>query len=83
MLDERPVILARLGILNRARYSIFIRSNAEAQLPPEQPKAAEGTRSAPALWAVNCSVSLCIFTICSTNCHLLNFPGTTVFAPRK
>jgi len=36
--------------------------NAEAQLPPEQPKAAEGTRSAPALWAVNCSVLLGGFT---------------------
>jgi hypothetical protein len=30
-------------------------SNAEAQLPPERPKAAEGTQSALALWAVNCS----------------------------
>ncbi|MES1923980.1 hypothetical protein T31B1_01615 [Salinisphaera sp. T31B1] len=29
--------------------------NAEAQLTPEQAKPAEGTRSAPALWAVNCS----------------------------
>jgi hypothetical protein len=29
--------------------------NAEAQLPPEQPKAAEGTPSAAALGAVNCS----------------------------
>jgi len=33
----------------------FAPPNAEAQLPPERPKAAEGTRSAPALWAVNCS----------------------------
>jgi hypothetical protein len=32
--------------------------NAQAQLPLEQPKAAEGTQSAPALWAVNCSASL-------------------------
>ena len=30
-------------------------ANAEAQLPPEQPKAAEGTPSAAALGAVNCS----------------------------
>jgi hypothetical protein len=29
--------------------------NAQAQLPPEQAKPAEGTQSAPALWAVNCS----------------------------
>ena len=28
---------------------------AEAQLPPQWPQATEGTRSAAALWAVNCS----------------------------
>lgn len=33
--------------------------NAEAQLPPEQPQAVEGTHAAPAGWAVNCSASLC------------------------
>lgn len=32
--------------------------NAEAQLPPEQPKAAKGTRSAAALLVVNGSNSL-------------------------
>jgi hypothetical protein len=37
------------------KRATLIPPNAEAQLPPERPQAAEGTQSAPALWAVNCS----------------------------
>jgi hypothetical protein len=35
-----------------------LKPGADAQLPPERPKAAEGTQSATALWAVNCGASL-------------------------
>jgi len=33
------------------RTFTVLSANAEAQLPPEQPQAAEGTRNAAALWA--------------------------------
>jgi len=43
-----------------AHFNFPIRHNAEAQLSPERPEAAEGTRSAAALRAVNCSELLAL-----------------------